>query len=124
MPAGDSSNLREAGLRKIAIVRRWLLAGSVTLTGVLAAVAANAFHGKTIKPSGTGATSQSSASEAPNRAGQSPAESSQGSSSSLTPPAQAPQSTETGEPVHEPSPAEPSEAAQSTSEAPVISGGS
>ena len=47
-----SSHARDAGLRRLVLAKRWLLAGSVTLTGVLTAVAANAFPGKTIKSSG------------------------------------------------------------------------
>lgn len=43
---------RDAALRRLRSANRWLIAGSVTLTGVFAAVAANAFPGKTLKASG------------------------------------------------------------------------
>ena len=51
----DSSHARDTGLRKLVLAKHWLLAGSVTLTGGLTAVVANAFPGRTIKSSGTGA---------------------------------------------------------------------
>ncbi len=40
---------RDAALRRLARANRWLLAGSAALTGVLTAVAASAFPGKTLK---------------------------------------------------------------------------
>src|SRR5665213_3095169 len=137
-----SSHLRDAGLRRLVLTKRWLLAGSVTLTGVFTAVAANAFPGKTIKSSGARATNagHSSKTSTPHQSTQN----SQGSSCSLQPPAQAPQSTTPQEsapaqeptPAHEPTPAqgsapaqesapvEHSEPAQPAPEAPVVSGGS
>ena len=68
MAPSDSSQLREAGLRKLVLARRWIVAASVTLTGVFTAVAANAFPGKTIKPSG----SHRPPKQAPRRASNSP----------------------------------------------------
>src|ERR1039458_2496945 len=112
MIATPSSNARDAGLRRLALTKRWLLAGSVTLTGVLTAVAANAFPGKTIKSSGAQAanTGHSSKTSPPHQ----PTESSQGSASTLQPPAQTPQSTTTQEsaPAQEPAPAKESTSAQ------------
>jgi hypothetical protein len=112
----NSSQAREAGLRRLVLARRWIVTGSVTLAGVLAAVAANAFPGKTIKPSGAQATSGGSSGEASSGAGEQSDESSERSPGSVTPPEQAPESAEGQEsaPVEEPSQAE----------APVISGGS
>jgi hypothetical protein len=115
MTPDNSSQAREAGLRRLKHARRWIAAGSVTLAGVLAAVAANAFPGKTVKPSGV--TGEGGSRETSTNAGGQPGESSE-SSGSVTPPEQAPQSGETAEsaPVEEPGQAVP--------EAPVISGGS
>jgi hypothetical protein len=125
MSSNGSSQAREAGLRKITLAKRWLVAGSVTLTGVLAAVAANAFPGKPVKASGAALTDEASTNAASSGSAQQATENSQGSSSSLTPPSQAPQSTETGESAsRESAPAEQSESARSTSETPVVSGGS
>jgi hypothetical protein len=44
-----TTHTRDAALRQLKRVNRWLIAGSVVLTGVLADVAANAFAGKTTK---------------------------------------------------------------------------
>jgi outer membrane biosynthesis protein TonB len=95
-----SSHARDAGLRRLVLAKRWLLAGSVTLTGVLTAVAANAFPGKTIKSSGVQAANAGHSSKTSTHQTQS-------SSSSLKPPAQAPQSTTAQEPApaHESTPA-------------------
>jgi hypothetical protein len=126
MVTRDSSQLREAGLRKLVLARRWVLAASVTLTGVFAAIAAHAFPGKTIKPSSAHTATEGS----PSTRQQQPTESSQ-SSGSLKPPAQAPQSGATQESApsqesapQEPAPVEQSEPTQPTPEAPVVSGGS
>jgi hypothetical protein len=118
MTPGNSSQAREAGLRRLVLARRWIVTGSVTLAGVLAAVAANAFPGKTIKPSGARTTSEGSSGETSAGAGEQSGESSESSSGSVTPPEQAPESSEGQEsaPVEEPGQASP--------EAPVISGGS
>jgi hypothetical protein len=113
-----SYQTREAGLRRLVLARRWIVTGSVTLAGVLAAVAANAFPGKTIKPSGARTTGEGGPEERSTGAGEQSGESSEGSSGSVTPPEQAPQPAEGQEsaPVEETSQAAP--------EAPVISGGS
>ena len=41
-----STHTRDSSLRKLSVLNRWLIAGSVTLTGVLTDVAAHAFPGK------------------------------------------------------------------------------
>ena len=81
-----TSRSRDAALRRLRRANRWLIAGSATLTGVLTAVAASAFPGKTLKDiratahhdghrstRTAGASSSSSAStlKAPSRAPQS-----------------------------------------------------
>src|ERR1700719_2884979 len=48
-----TTHTRDAALRELRRLNRWLIAGSVVLAGVLADVAANAFPGKTIKASTT-----------------------------------------------------------------------
>jgi hypothetical protein len=146
-----SSHLRDAGLRRLVLTKRWLIAGSVTLTGVLTAVAANAFPGKTIKSPSTRTANAGHSSKT-----STPHQHTQSSPSSLQPPAQAPQSTTPQEsapaqepaqaqeptpapesapaqesapakesaPAQESAPVEHSEPAQQAPEAPVVSGGS
>jgi len=48
---------RDAGLARISTVTRWMIAAVIGLSGGLALVAANAFHGRTI-PSGGSSSSQ------------------------------------------------------------------
>ena len=43
------ASARDAALLKLGRVNRWLIAGSVLLTGALSEVAAQAFPGKTVK---------------------------------------------------------------------------
>ena len=47
---------RDAGLRRISTVTRWVIAGAVALSGALALIAANAFHGRTISNSSSSQT--------------------------------------------------------------------
>jgi hypothetical protein len=63
---------RDAGLALIARINRWLIAGAITLTGVISIAAAKAFHGRTV--------STSAATSAPSQ----PASQSQPSTSSNT----------------------------------------
>ena len=53
---GHTPRSRDAALRRLARANRWLIAGSVTLTGALTAVAANAFPGRTLKTTGGSAS--------------------------------------------------------------------
>ena len=41
-----STHTRDSSLRKLSVINRWMIAASVTLTGVLTDVAANAFPSK------------------------------------------------------------------------------
>lgn len=50
---------RDAGLRKISSVTRWVIAGAVGLSGALALIAANSFHGRTIQSSPSSQTPSS-----------------------------------------------------------------
>ena len=104
---------RDAALRKLARINRWLIAGSVALTAALSEAAAQAFPGKSTaaKSKGKSAGPQHHAS--------------QPSGGSLQPPAQAPSAS--GEAQHEPSsgsqsepaPATPSESAPAQEPAPA-----
>lgn len=48
-----SGHARDAALRRLSRVNRWLIAGSVALTGVLTEVAAQAFPGRTLHTGST-----------------------------------------------------------------------
>lgn len=144
---------RDAALRRLKSINRWLIAGSAALTGLFAAVAANAFPGRSIKStSGTAATharGDSTGGRSGSASGHSSPTKTQ-SGATPRPPAQAPESsegfeserseaepsaeptqpTETTEPSEATKPAEttePTEAArpaEAQPEAPVVSGGS
>jgi hypothetical protein len=132
-----NTHTRDAALRKSRRINRWLIAGSITLTGVLADVAANAFPGKTVKAAAT-SKGKSSSSHSKRSSAASPSTS---STQPLKPPAQAPQATTESAPsqestpsqeagtTHESAPAQESapEASHESApaqEAPVVSGGS
>jgi hypothetical protein len=51
--SSSETGARDAALRKLRILNRCLIAGSITLTGVLAEVAANAFPGRTVRTAAT-----------------------------------------------------------------------
>jgi hypothetical protein len=91
-----TTHTRDAALRDLNRINRWLIAGSVILTGVLSDVAANAFPGKSVKH-----TSASKAGSAhPHHA----ASSSQTSTGVLRAPEQAPQASTESEASHESTP--------------------
>jgi hypothetical protein len=90
---------RDAGLRRISAVTRWTAAGAVALSGVLALIAANAFHGRTVAttPARTPTTASSHGST-PARTTTTPraltqTTTSTSSSSALQPPTQVPTPT-------------------------------
>lgn len=96
-----TTRARDKALRDLHRINRWMIAGSVILTGVLSDVAANAFPGKTVK---RGSSSKALATH--KRQGST----TKTSTSALRPPQQPPVSSES-----EPSqPATPSEPAQET----------
>jgi hypothetical protein len=133
---------RDAALRRLGVLNRWLIAGSLTLTGVLAEVAAHTFPGKTVRtadkrhdgryPGAGAAASKSTA--APLRAPAQPPRAVK-TQTTTTPPAEtspayeataAPRSAQEAEPAQEVAPAQetaptPEPAQEST---PVVSGGS
>jgi hypothetical protein len=107
---------RDAALKRLSRANRWLIAGSVLLTGALSDVAANAFAGKTIKSSNAGKRGTGSSSSG----------SSTTPSKPLSPPAQAPQASEPN-PSPESSQQAPSQEQQAPSQEaspPAVSGGS
>jgi hypothetical protein len=136
---------RDSSLRRLSRVNRWLLAGSLTLTGVLTDVVAHAFPGSA-HASSAGTAAKATRHKHPSHS------STHGSTSTSTlkPPAQAPEASESSsegsgeaptepapeatheaapaeEPAREPEPAPEPEAAPEPApeaEAPVVSGGS
>ena len=73
---------RDAGLRRISTVTRWLTAAAVGVSGGLALLAAHAFHGHTISNASTATPPPVSRTSAPSS-----------TSSDLQPPAQTPVQT-------------------------------
>ena len=114
---------RDAALRKLARINRWLIAGSVALTAALSEAAAQAFPGKSTTAAKTKGKLSSTASQ--HHASQPSGGASTSRAGSLQPPAQAPSAS--GEAQHEPSsgsqsepaPATPSESAPAQEPAPA-----
>ena len=100
-----TTHTRDAALRQLRRLTRWLIAGSILLTGVLTDVAANAFPGKTARASAHGR-----AKAATTRAKHRSASPDKTSTGSLKPPARAPEAS--------PEPP-PSSEATSTEESPA-----
>lgn len=133
-----ASGNRDAALRKLRILNRWLIAGSVTLTGVLAEVAAHAFPGRTVRTADTtgGARHAGAGATSPRHATQplqAPAHAPQTASSqapTMPQPTQEAAPTQETTPAHEAAPAqEPTHETAPAPEpaqepAPVVSGGS
>ncbi len=147
------THTRDAALRRLDRVNRWLIAGSVALTAVFAEIAASAFPGKSaaktpaVKQSGSSGHSSPSASSSPTESVQPPAQAPQArneSTSTQTGPTQEPAPSQESAPTHESAPAQeaaaptqesaPSAPAQESApthesapaqeSAPVVSGGS
>jgi hypothetical protein len=103
-----TTNTRDAALRHLQRINRWLIAGSVVLTGAFVEAAAHAFPGRTAKTASAGKAKQTGARvSSPSRT----------TTHSLQPPAHAPQATS------EPSPSTqstvPSQESPTTSQAPA-----
>jgi hypothetical protein len=121
-----TTHTRDAALRQLHRINRWLIAGSVVLTGVFADAAAHAFPGRTTKTATASKVKRSGAHtsaphtttthslQPPNDAPQATTESS--SSPESAAPSQESTTTRETAPTHESRPAEES--------APVVSGGS
>jgi hypothetical protein len=128
-----TTHTRDAALRQLHRINRWLIAGSVVLTGVFAEAAAHAFPGRTTKAASLGKAKRSGAR---NRGAsgtstakplQPPAQAPQASGESTTTspaPAPAQEATQAPEsvPAQASAPAQESSAAEES--APVVSGGS
>jgi hypothetical protein len=146
-----SPRTRDAALGRLRSLNRWLIAASAALTGIFTAVAANAFPGHTLKTaskaashstkndSSTGSRSRPSRLRAPSSAPKSSEESGTSSSEegegtqnseATTPsesessPSQATTQPRSEEPSEPEKPAAAEKAAETTAEAPVVSGGS
>jgi hypothetical protein len=143
-------NTRDKALSRLKSANHWLIGVSVALTGVLTAVAANAFPGRTVKTSGAAAAagtrkagksagSESSASrlQAPTRTPQSSeeqgTESGAGEAESATQPpnegstekpTEAEKPVEAEKAVEAEKPVEAEQKVETQPEAPVVSGGS
>ncbi|HEV7163334.1 MAG TPA: hypothetical protein VGN25_08780 [Solirubrobacteraceae bacterium] len=143
-----TTHTRDAALRQLHTVNRWMIAGSVVLTGVLSDVAAHAFPGKTTKSiAGTKGTASKHAKKSRSHTTtgvlKPPAQAPKTTSTEATPPPEArssetPPAQESAEesaparesapaqqeapPAQEPAPAQ--ESAPPQQEAPVVSGGS
>jgi hypothetical protein len=131
---------RDEALRQLGRLNRWLIAGSIIVTGALTEVAANAFPGKTIKVHGSSGHSAkrssssstsstpaplSAPSQAPQASAEPPSQETQQAAPSQETQQQAAPSQETQQqaaPTQESSPP-PQEAAPEAS-GPVVSGGS
>jgi hypothetical protein len=91
-----SSRSRDAALHRLSRCNRWLLAGSVTLTGVFTAIAAQAFPGKArTGAAAKGAGTSGKAARSRRHATHAHAAHRSSPSKALTAPAQAPEGTST-----------------------------
>lgn len=88
--APRTTNVRDAALRRLGRLNRWLIAGSVALTGIFTEVAASAFPGRTIKASAASRSSTRS-----QRLEHSGDDGSAATTEPVQPPEQAPQSSPT-----------------------------
>ncbi len=82
---------RDAGLRRISKITRWLVGGALGLSGALALLAANAFHGRTVTTPAHPTTPTSTAPATTTPSTTTP--STPGPSSQIQPPTQAPAPT-------------------------------
>jgi hypothetical protein len=88
-----TTHTRDAALQQLHRINRWLLAGSVLLTGTFTEVAAHAFPGRTVKK--TAATGARMKGRAHRRGASRRSSTSTGPAATLKPPAQTPQVVET-----------------------------
>lgn len=130
-----STHTRDSSLRKLSVINRWLIAASVTLTGVLTDVAAHAFpskstHSTTKAGKHNSAKAQTSTpshklnppAEAPQATTESPASAESAPAEEAVPAEPAPEREVTPEAAPEAAPAQ--EAPVEEPSAPVVSGGS
>jgi hypothetical protein len=135
-----TTHTRDAALRELGRLNRWLVAGSVTLTGLFAEAAASAFPGKTVKPATahmgkhaakhtpTPATTSTQAlqppAEAPRAGAESQSSAQAGAPAQESAPAQEPAPAQESAPSQESAPAQESAPVQESAPEPVVSGGS
>jgi len=108
-----TTHTRDAALRELGRLNRWLVSGSLVLTGVFAEAAAHAFPGKKTMPASASGANSSARRHTPAKTS---------TTHPLQPPAQAPQATaeshsSTTQSAHESAPAQ--EAAPSQESAPA-----
>src|SRR5262245_25027620 len=94
-----ATHARDAALRKLSHINRWLIAGSVVVTGVLYEVAAQAFPGKTLHAGSSSGAKSTGGHRASQGSGANPS----CSAGSLQPPCQAPQAAPDGQSAEQPS---------------------
>jgi hypothetical protein len=112
-----STQGRDNSLRRLSRINRWLVAGSVALTGFFAEAAAHAFSGEgSTKPKPAAKHDQLHS----RRHRHTPAGQSLSTPKALRPPQQAPQATATTAPESEQAPAQQSAPAQETAPEPEI----
>lgn len=96
-----ATHARDSSLRRLSVINRWLVAGSVILTGVLTDVAAHAFPSKSTKQTPSrSAGAHAHSHQHRSRSSSSPAT----TATSLTPPAEAPRSAPQEPAGEEPAP--------------------
>jgi hypothetical protein len=113
-----TTHTRDAALRELRRVNRWMIAGSIVLTGVLSDVAANAFPGKTLKATaekGHSASQPSSSAKTSTGVLKAPAQAPQSSTESA--PSQEAQSSQQATPSKESAPAQESSPSQESAPA-------
>jgi hypothetical protein len=119
-----TTHTRDAALRELGRLNRWLVGGSLVLTGVFAQAAAHAFPGKQAKPASAAGASSSLRTHTPAKTS---------TVHPLQPPAQPPQapaaqsnSSTQSAPAQESAPAHESvlPAQERAASAPIVSGGS
>jgi outer membrane biosynthesis protein TonB len=115
-----TTHTRDAALRQLSHLNRWLVAGSVLLTGALTEAAAHAFPGRTIKRSATAATKAARKAHEDGTGHAGGGTTTSGSSTApLQPPAQAPQGAGESTQAQEPAPEQESQATHETTPEPA-----
>jgi len=103
-----TTHTRDAALRELRRINRWMIAGSIVLTGVLSDVAAHAFPGKTLK---------ASTANKDHASGDSSSNSAKTTTGVLKPPEQAPQASTESAPARESAPSQESTPSQESAPA-------
>ncbi|MGH2831371.1 MAG: hypothetical protein ACRDK2_01230 [Solirubrobacteraceae bacterium] len=124
----SSPQARDAAVRLVSRMNRWLLAGSVALTGMFWEVAAHAFPGKTANTTATRSGASSSRHHQSTTTSASPlqpaAKPPQSAPAEETAPPQESTTTQQPVPTQESAPVQEPAPAEESTPAPVVSGGS